>query len=116
MDLFGNVIRSRTEKLENAMAVRRLPRAPDAGRDKPAHWVKPEAALPNERVRALYVAPDGETDAQRSNRLKAIAREKSAFRSRAKRDRSYLQSKKARALGMKTGWQEMVLTPYTGEG
>ena len=116
MDLFGQIVRSRTEKYENAMAVRRLPRAPDAGRDQTRHRLPDAVALVNETAKALYVAPVGETADERKARVKAIHREKSQFRSRAKSDARELHKRKARALGLVTGWNEMVNAKYDGEG
>jgi hypothetical protein len=112
MDLFGQVVRSRTEKQENAAALRALPCAPNAKRDPTKHRLPDTVALVNETVKALYVAPVGETADERKARVKAIYREKSQFRSRAKSDARMLHKRKARALGLLTGWNEMVNSKF----
>ena len=111
MDLFGNVTACATAKRENAIASRALPRAKDSKRDPAPRWMEPGPMIDKE-LRALYAAPAGETEPQRLARLKLIAREKARFKANAKRGAGELHRRKAGALGMKTGWAEMVNAKY----
>ena len=114
MDLFGNVTACATAKRENAIASRALPRAKDSKRDPAPRWMEPGPMIDKE-LRALYAAPAGETEPQRLARLKLIAREKARFKANAKRGAGELHRRKAGALGMKTGWAEMVNAKWIGE-
>ncbi len=111
MDLFGNVTACATAKRENALIVRALPRAYEEGRDPAPRWM-PKGPMIDKELLALFTAPTGETEAQRLARLKLIAREKAKFKARAKHGAGELQRRKAGALGMKTGWDEMVNAKY----
>ena len=111
MDLFGNVSACATAKRENAIASRALPRAKDTKRDPAPRWMEPGPMVDKE-LRALFTAPAGETEPQRLARLKLIAREKARFKANAKRGAGELHRRKAGALGMKTGWVEMVNAKY----
>lgn len=108
MDLFGHVMRSPTAAQELRLETAARPRARDPKRD-PRPYRGPDATPTiDPDLRALYVAPDGETEEQRAVRLKARQREKSQFRSRAKRDGRELHRKAARAIPIGVGWREMV--------
>lgn len=108
MDLFGNVMRSANATRELALESIARPRARDPKRD-PRPYRGPDATPTiDPDLRALYVAPVGETEEQRDARLRARQREKSAFRSRAKRDARELHRKAARAIPIGVGWAEMV--------
>lgn len=97
MDLFGNVPRSPTERLENELIARGLPRARNMKLDRAPHRYTNDPLI-DPKVRALYVAPDGETVGERDARLKRQRLERSQFRSRAKADAKFLHKRLGRAL------------------
>ena len=108
MDLFGQVTRTPTAAQELRLETATRNRARDPGRD-PRPYRGPDATPTiDPDLRALYVAPDGETPEAREARIRARQRKKTAFRSRAKRDARELHRKAARAIPVGVGWREMV--------